>query len=78
MRAILALHDLISNKLTNRETERNEEGSGGNTESKKTLLGSGDQNKRTAQKHDGSDDVKLVDSEPKSNDLESSKKKTDK
>nr|AAP06019.1 similar to NM_010817 26S proteasome regulatory subunit S12; proteasome subunit P40 (MOV34 protein) [Schistosoma japonicum] len=74
MRAILALHDLISNKLTNRETERNEEGLGGNPESKKIL----DQSKRTALKSDNLDNGKVVDAGAKLNDIDSPKKKTDK
>ncbi|THD23817.1 26S proteasome non-ATPase regulatory subunit [Fasciola hepatica] len=46
MRTILALHDLISNKLANRESERNEEGgSTGGADAKKTTA-AGDQTKR--------------------------------
>lgn len=44
MRAILALHDLINNKLANRESERSEETLG---EKKKVALSAGDQAKTT-------------------------------
>ncbi|CAL8102599.1 unnamed protein product [Calicophoron daubneyi] len=54
MRAILALHDLISNKLANRETERNEEGG----EHKKTAAAGGDLAKRTNGKTEESDTTK--------------------
>ncbi|CAH8569308.1 unnamed protein product [Schistosoma turkestanicum] len=77
MRAILALHDLISNKLTNRETERNEEGFGSNTESKKVSVGSGDQTKRATQKPDNLDNGKVVENGTKSNGLNPANK-TDK
>lgn len=51
MRAILALHDLISNKLANRESERNEEAGGvsAGADPKKTS-GTGDQAKRDGEK----------------------------
>ncbi|KAK4469045.1 hypothetical protein MN116_007509 [Schistosoma mekongi] len=71
MRTILALHDLIGNKLTNRESERNEEGLGGNSESKSVFL---DQSKRTALKSDNVDNGKTVDAGAKSNGIDFLKK----
>lgn len=46
MRTILALHDLISNKLANRESERNEEGGGTGSADAKKSSAAGDQTKR--------------------------------
>ncbi|VDP88473.1 unnamed protein product [Echinostoma caproni] len=66
IRTILALHDLISNKLANRESERNEEGGG--TDNKK-ITASGDQSKRpqSGKTDDTTDAAKSGESAAKSN-----------
>ncbi|GAA50831.1 26S proteasome regulatory subunit N8 [Clonorchis sinensis] len=66
MRAILALHDLISNKLANRESERNEEAGGVSavTDTKKTS-GTGDQAKRDGEKTEDVDISKAGESTSK-------------